>query len=248
MKKIIASALVCVFFSGIVFAGPYEELNNVLNSGISKSRAENYLDALAEDVGQAVSGGSFGAGASLGLFGMYVSLKVSGQQVSGSNKIIDEAGYDYLFYPVLQFEFGLPYRVDLIVRGTHFYDSTVLGGGIRWEAFQGKDLFIPTISLQSMYNHAQVDDDGNKFNLWNWKTSAVAYFGEVPFVKPYVFVGYDMTDLKLKSSDYSGLSSNVQGAGYGVGANASLGLINLSGAVSFYEGNPNFSINIFLGL
>lgn len=249
MKQLLTLAFVCLFFAGSVFAGPYDELNSVLDKNkISKSKAQNYLNSLTDDVGQAISGGSFGVGASLGLLGMNLSLKVSGQQVSGGNKIVDKAGYDYLFYPILQLEFGLPYRFDLIVRGTHFYDSTVLGGGLRWEAIEGRDLYIPTVSLQSIYNNVQADDSGNKFNLWNLKTSATAYFDQVPFVKPYVFVAFDTTELDLKSSDYAGLSSSRQGAGYGIGANVRILILNIGGTVSFYDGTPNYSINLFLGI
>jgi hypothetical protein len=249
MKKIFFAALICLFCSSALFAGPFGELNNVLDSNnISKAEAQKYLDSLAADTGQAISGGGYGLGAGIGLFGMYAALKLSAQQVSGGDKIIDKAGYSHIVYPVLQLEFGLPLRLDAIIRGSHFHDSTILGGGLRWEAVRGLDLLIPSISLQSIYTHLQTDDSGNKFNLWNLKTSAIACFGEIPFVKPYIFVSFDTADLDVKSSDYSGLSSSVQGASYGLGVNAKAGIIDIGGCVSRYGDVYNYSINVFLGV
>ncbi|MCL1901644.1 MAG: hypothetical protein FWG57_07980 [Endomicrobia bacterium] len=247
MKKILFSAFICLFCSSALFANPFGEFNNVLDKNkISKPQAQEYLDALAGDVGQAISGGSYGIGESIGFFGIYAGLNLSIRQVSGGNKIVDKAGYNYLMYPVFQFEFGLPYGLDAIIRGTHFYNSTVLGGGLRWEVLKGHDLIIPAISVQSVYNHVQVNDNGNKFNAWNLKTSGMFYFNEIPIVKPYMFVSFDTTDLKAKSSDYSNLSSSVQGAGYGLGVNVKLLAIGFSGSITMYRDVPNYNISVFL--
>jgi hypothetical protein len=249
MKKALALVTAVLLFSGTVFANPYEDFNKVLDSSkISKSRAQRYLDALANDVGQAIAAGSFGIGSSLGLLGLYTSLKVSYQQISSDDVIIEKAGYSGLAYPVLQIEIGLPFRVDAIVRGSYFYDSTLLGGGLRWEAVQGRELIIPTVSVQSVYNSLQVDASGNKFNAWNLKTAVSAYFGEIPIFKPYVFATFDHTNLDAKSSDYSALSSNMNGFGYGLGGSVNLGIIDFSFSVSMYEDTPNYNFNVFLGI
>ena len=247
MKKVLFLTFICLFCSSVLFAGPFGEFNNVLDkNNTSEPEAQEYLDALAGDIGQAISGGAYGIGESIGFFGIYASLNFSVRQVSGGNKVADKAGYNYIMYPIFQLEFGLPHRLDAVIRGTHFYNSAVLGGGLRWEAVRGRDLIIPTISFQSVYNHVQVNDSGNKFNAWNLKTSGIFYFNEVPVVKPYMFVSFDTTDLKAKSSDYSNLSSSVQGAGYGLGANVKLEIIGFSGSVSMYRDVPNYNVSVFL--
>lgn len=249
MKKTAILASLFLLLSTSAFAGPYDEFNNVLDkTKISKSRAQRYLDALASDVGQAISAGSYGIGASLGFLGLYASLKASYQKISSDDVIIDEAGYSGLIYPILHVEVGLPYRFDLIARGSYLYGSTLLGGGLRWEAIQSKNLIIPSVSIQSVYSSLQVNTDGNKFNLWNLKTGVSAGFNQIPIVKPFVFASYDHTNLEAKSSDYEGLSSNLNGFGYGIGASLSLAFFNFSVSVSMYDETPNYNLNIFIGL
>lgn len=245
MKKILVFSTALLFFSSVAFAGPFDSFTNTLNN-TTRSQAQRYLDAFARDFGQAISGGGYGIGMNLGALGIYLSAKMSYQDVSSDNKIVDDSGSSSIFFPILQGEIGLPYKFDAIVRLSYLNDTTILGGGLRYELIEGRNLVIPTVSLQSVYTHSFTDFDDVKFSAWNLKSGATAYFGQIPFVQPYLFLNYDITYLYDDSSRYS-LKSDVYGFGYGIGANVSLGMLSLSLAVSLYDSQPNYNVGFFIG-
>ncbi len=248
MKKVLILSTFFMFCSAAVFAGPYDAFNWTLNNAPTESIAQDYLDAFAKDVGQAIAGGSYGVGAGLGSLGVYLSIKMSYQQVSNDDRIVRNSGEDSIIYPIVQGEIRLPYKFDAILRISNMNETTLLGGGLRYEVLEGRDLIIPTVSAQSVYNYLIADSSEYKFNAWNLKTGVTAFFGEIPVIQPYVFVSFDVTGLKPISSDYSNLSSQVYGAGYGIGANLSLGMLNITGSISMYDSQPNYNFGLFIGI
>ena len=249
MKKLIVFAALFLFCSSTVFAGPFDAFNLALDSSrITKKQAQDYLDAFTKDLGQAISGGSYGVGTGLGALGIYLSIKMSYQQVSGANKIVRYTSEDAIYYPIVQGEIALHDKFDLIARISHFNDSTLFGGGLRYKIMEGRDLIIPTISAQSVYNYVVADTFFYKFNAWNLKTGLTAYFGEIPIINPYVFINYDITAFNPISSDFASLSSNAFGFGYGAGASVTLSNVNLSFSLSMYDNQPNYNFGVFIGI
>ncbi|MCL2485795.1 MAG: hypothetical protein FWF00_02050 [Endomicrobia bacterium] len=249
MKKVLSLVFLLLFSAGTVHADPYDAFNFVLGSPyISDSEAQQLLDNFAEDVGQAISGGSFGVGGNLGLMGINLSLKVSYQNVSDNNLIIRTAGDTTLVYPILQGEFGINEELAGILRLSHMHSSTVLGGGVRYRIMESYDEVIPTLFVQSVYNYLIADDGYNKFTAWNLKTSPMAFWTQVPFIQPYVFLSYDVAGVRAKSSERSGMTSTVNGLGYGFGGNLSLGGININASLSMYKGELNYNFGVFIGV
>ncbi|MCL2390664.1 MAG: hypothetical protein FWD54_00565 [Endomicrobia bacterium] len=248
MKKVLYLPFLLLFFAGTAYADPFDLFNYFLNTAPNRPAAQKLLDYFAEDIGQAIAGGSYGVGGDLGLMGVKLSIKMSYQQISQDNEIIRAVGETTLTYPVIQGEFGIFEDFDGILRLSNMNNSTLLGGGVRYRIREGDDMFVPTISIQSVYNFLIADDGDNKFNAWNLKTSPTAYFGQIPYIQPYVFISYDVTSLTAKSSARSGLSSLVDGFGYGAGGNLSLGTVNVTGAISMYNGNANYNFGIFIGI
>ncbi|AKL97537.1 hypothetical protein [Endomicrobium proavitum] len=259
MKKIIIS-FVCLFvFAVSAFAHPYEMVNFFMNKAVTgDAQAKSLLSEFAKDVGQAISGGAYGVGGNLDTFGFTLSIKMSYQQLLTNDLIATRLGDSAINYPIIQGEFLLSENLTGIGRISYSNDSYVIGAGARYLAYEGYD-YIPTISVQSVFNYmianvpvqdarAYVPNQGRvEFHSWNLKTAPTFYFQDVPYVQPYFFVSFDVTELNLLSSDRSGLSTYAYGVGYGLGAQAKIEPLNLSFTLSVYESRLNYNFGVFVG-
>ncbi|MDR3113571.1 MAG: hypothetical protein LBU09_04270 [Endomicrobium sp.] len=269
MKKMFAAAVLIAFASVGVFAHPYEAFNIVmsrspylvsLGANTDDSVADKKLDKFASNVGQAIGGGSFGNSFGLTSFGFNLSIKMSYQQVGSEDAIVNKNGDTAIYYPIIQGEFSVFENLTSVARFSYSNDSFVFGGGFKYKLNDGYG-YIPTLSVQSIYNYliADIDDvykflpkeiynyDRIKFNAWNLKNAVMAFFPETPYVKPYVFLSYDITGLHAITSDRAGASSIVSGIGYGAGGTISLDPVNLNFTISMYDGSPNYNFGIFFG-
>lgn len=225
MKKLLIAALLALV-SQNVFAGPFGKFNAVLDHS-TKGQAQHYLDVLAKDLTPIMAGGSYGVGASLGAPSINVSLSGSYNDMSSDNKLVSDSS---LTYPMLQVEVGLPAKIDLILRGSMAYDSTILGGGLRYQLLESSFIIIPTISVTGLYNNLSAKDSDNKFGMNNYIASATASFPNIPLITPFVNVTYTYSDLKAKSSIYDGTTASYSAPGYGIGA--AFSFLMLTGSVS----------------
>jgi hypothetical protein len=237
---------ICFLFALSVFANPYLAFNNVLNGLASKDEAEKVIDVFTKDFGQAISGGSFGLGTCLGDTNVYVSVKMSYQEVSDNNVIVKSAGTSDIYFPIVQFLLKIPYDFNVLARFSYFDDATILGGGFTHDLLKSEYILLPSVTFQMVYNHAITSAENNKFNASNLKNSITINFLNLLYAKPYFFVSYDLTHLNVVSSKYSGLSSNVKGFGYGAGLSLDLNIINFTGAISMYENQPNYSLGLLM--
>ena len=267
MKKIFIVFATLVFCTVSVFAHPYEAFNIVMsrNPGwfgsefegtLDDSLARKRLDEFAKNVGQAIGGGAFGSSAGLDTFGFNLSAKMSYQQVTSDDVITNRNGDGGIYYPIVQGEFLLSEYLTGVARISYSNDSFLFGGGFKYRLNDGYG-YIPTVSIQSIYNYLVTDADDPyrvftgydrvKFNAWNLKNAVIAFFPEVPYFNPYVFVSYDVTGLHAITSERHGSSSIISGAGYGAGGTISLEPINLGFSISMYDGNPNYNFGVLFG-
>ncbi|MDR1417871.1 MAG: hypothetical protein LBI80_01730 [Endomicrobium sp.] len=246
MNKILAFFVMFFLLVPQCVANSYTSFNSVLNV-LSEQEAQKNLDVFTKDFGQVISGGAFGLGASLGSLGIFCSLKISYRDISKNNIIVKDSDSKALFFPILHFCVGLPYDFNAILRFSRFNDTTIIGAGLLHELFKSKTVILPSISLQSIYNNASTNANGNEFKAWNLKNSVILQFSQVPIIKPYIGLNYDITDLKDYSSKYYGMSSKAYDFGYGVGLSASLGILNFVGDVSVYTEEPIYSLGMFIG-
>ncbi len=94
MKKgILVSTILCLF-SVSVFAGPFSKFNEIMDSA-TKNQAQHYLDSLASDLGNIMTGSNFGVSAGLGLANVNLNLKVNYNKVS--NTIMKRSGTSKYF-------------------------------------------------------------------------------------------------------------------------------------------------------
>lgn len=252
LKKVFLFFLTALLCEGAALAGPYDAFDYVLNRAASEKTARRYLEAFTKDIGQAISGGSYGIGGNLGISGsnLNLSLKMSYQEVSGSNIIVKTSGNSAIYYPVAQAELEFIERCEAIARFSYFNGSALFGGGLRYKIVDSAEkIYIPSVSVQSVYNYLVCDEnESGKFNIWNLKTGTTAYFGLIPHIQPYVFLTYDITALKPLSSFYSYLSSRENGFGCGAGADINMHLLNITVSLSVYDKQSNISFGAYIGI
>ena len=75
---------------------------------------------------------------------------------------------------------------------------------------------------------------------------AVATF-PIPFVTPYIGVGWDRTEVKDQSSIHKGMTGDAEGFSYGFGVAVSLLMIHGNAGVTYTDGIPNYTLGINVG-
>jgi hypothetical protein len=172
------------------------------------------LDALAKDLGAAVGGGSFHHGKALGFplgfdLGVQVPvLKLKDEDVilrDNDNKLTATWG---------QLEVGLPARINLIGRVGKVFDADMIGGGVRVGVLNSSVPGIPSISVSALYSEL----DHDYFDMKTISGNAVVSF-ELPFIDPFLGVGYDSSKLEPTDQAFVGVaptvSRSVEGKAHG---------------------------------
>ena len=244
MKKIFFACLFLIFYVSSLFAGPFSKFNEMMDSAISDKQAQRYMDNLASDLGGIMTGGNFGVSASLGLAGVDLHLKVNYNQVS--NEIMKKSGTSEVYVPMLTAAVGLPYDIDILAKYGYMQDANIYGAGLRYLAFKGKDMIIPSVSVHGMYTMLNAKEDDNKVDANNLGFGAVATFN-VPIVTPYVGLGWDFTKAIAKSSTRQNMEGNYDGFGYYAGVAISAAVINGNLGIGIYDGDINYTFGLSLG-
>ncbi|MFC1521330.1 hypothetical protein ACFL6Y_02865 [Elusimicrobiota bacterium] len=156
------------------------------------------LKPFAKDLGGLIGAGSFHSGRSLGFPGVDVAGHAAVQaKPSKKNLILVTAKEDNLAVGFAQGEIGLPYKIDVILRGTSFGDSAIVGGGLRYGILRPKLLpFVPSLSISGfshVMSHTFFSAVHSSVNL----TLSVS----MPFIQPYIGGGMDFCKVKIKESN-----------------------------------------------
>lgn len=244
MKKLLSVCMFLFLVSTVAFANPFDKFNSVLNSASSDSQAKRYLNHLASDMGAVMTGGNFGVSAGLGLANLDVSLKLN--TVNVDSEIIRAEGTTQMYVPMLYASLGLPFGFEVLVKYGYFYESNLYGAGLRYTVYESSTMFIPSITVQGIYTMTNVSVNGNKFDGNNIALGAIATF-PIPFVTPYVAVGWDKTEVEAKSSDREGMTGSSDGVGYSLGVAISVFVLNGNVGVTYCDGVPNYTFGLSLG-
>jgi len=162
-----------------------------ISNNISANINQTALNAFAKDVGSLMGGASFHQGKALGFpLGIDVGVHGVGIVLQDKDAILRDdhanAGAGWV-----QAEVGLPANINLIARGGKFDDAKMYGGGLRVGLFTPPVPLLPAVSVSALYdklNHDYVD-------AHTWSANAVVSV-DVPFIHPYLGVGWDHTNLK----------------------------------------------------
>jgi len=243
MKKILSLCAILCLVSVNVFAGPFGKFNYILDNA-TDAQAQRYLDNLASDLGNVMTGGSFGASASLGLSNIDLNLKVNYNKVS--NEIMKAENTTELYVPMFTAAVGLPYDLEILAKYGYMQDTNIYGAGLRYLILEDKDLIIPAVTIQGMYTMLNAKDGENKVDGNNLGFGAVATFN-LPVVTPYIGVGWDMTKVNPKSSNKQNLEGSYEGFGYYAGVSIAAVIINGTIGISVYDGDVSYTFGLSSG-
>ena len=235
MKKVLSVVAVLCFMSVSVFANPVDKFNSVMNGVSDDATAEKYLKHFADDMGSVMTGSNFGIHSKIGFANLNLSLKLN--VVNVDNEIMKAEGTRQLYVPIFVAAVGLISGFDLIGKYGYFYGSNLYGIGVR-----------PTVTVQGIYSVLNIDSSGNKVDNNNLALGAVASF-PLPFVSPYVGIGFDRTKSEAKSSNKEGLSVDVDKVRYSLGVSINILMLRGSAGITFREnGVPSYHFSLSAGI
>lgn len=243
MKKVLLLVAAVCLMSSAAFANPFDKFNDVMN-GASDSLAKRYLNHLASDMGAVMMGGNYGVSVGLGFLKFSASAKIN--TVNVDNEIMRAEGTNVLVVPMISASLGLPYDFEFLAKYGYLYGTNIYGAGLRYNVYDSDVFFIPSVTVQGVYTLANVSDSGNKLNANNIALGATATF-PVPFVTPYVCVGWDRTEVEDKSSIHSGMKGSDDGVGYGFGVAISIVVVNGHAGVQYNDGVPSYTFGLNVG-
>ncbi|MBI2071317.1 MAG: hypothetical protein HYT79_12075 [Elusimicrobia bacterium] len=220
-----------------LFADPFDDFK--------KNVAQEFLKPFAKDIGAVMGGGSFHTGRSLGFPGVDIGGHVTVQnKPSEDNKILKNAKVDAFGLPFLQGEVGLPFNVDVILRGISLQDITVVGGGLRYGLFKLRMVPLSPGLAVSVFGHAL---NHTAFSVAH-QSANIALDLSVPIVSPYIGFGMDRTRVKVNQADVAGvvgLDAKATGTRFAAGVNLKpLPLVYLHGAVLSANSKTGFEAGL----
>jgi len=164
---------------------------------------ETSLNALAEDLGTLMGGGSFHQGKTVGFpVGFDLGVHVPILEVQSDNKILtDDGARAHALWA--QAEVGLPGKINILGRVGSLYDADLYGGGVRYALLNPSLPGSPSFSLGALYSVA----DHDYFDLETYSFNAVLSV-DFPFIHPYLGGGYDKSKLEPKDPALAGVPPN----------------------------------------
>ena len=147
---------------------------------------------------------------------------------------------DYLYAPFITAETQLPlFNLGIALRGTKYDGFQSLGGGVKWHG----SLAFVNLSAGAFYDRYGTDYyDGDHYSA-----SASASVN-ILFLTPYVGIGYDYSEMKVKDMDvYSGEKADDGLVRYTAGVNFHpLPLFYVYGAYTYTKYSHGFQGGIGL--
>lgn len=230
-----AVAVVCV--SSILRAAPFDEFKDRASSEL--------LKPFARDLGGLLGGADFHSGRSVGFPGFDVGgVGVIQSKPGSDNKIFNDAGVKAFGLPLVQAAIGLPFNVDLAVRGVSAAGISIVGGGLRYGIYKsGLAKFIPDVSVSAFMDKL----DHDYFKATHYSMDVSASF-DIPVIKPFVGIGFDNTKVEVKQAAnplLAGVSATSKDMRYTAGINFSpIPLIYVFGAYSIFHGVPGMQFGM----
>lgn len=249
MKKILFLLAVLVSCTSGAFA------RNIWDD-FSAHVTEQNVRPFTKDLGGLIGSGTYTTGRVLGWGGFQIgprgSMIFKMSEANGDNHadkqktaLGDRDDVGTVFYPWLQADIGLPFRIDGFIRASSYQGMTIAGGGIRWGITQPNEMLG---SLQPMLVVAAHSASARDFSATHYNASLVLSM-KIKYFVPYIGGGVDYTTLHIhdavlspalegtneyaatargtvgmnfKLPSYLDLSLAANYAHYGLGAEASL--------------------------
>lgn len=161
----------------------------------------------AKDLGGLIGSGTYTTGRVLGWGGfqigprgsMIFKMSKTGESDADRNATAlgnrDDVGT--VFYPWIQADIGMPFRVDGFIRASSYEGMTIAGGGLRWGITRPSEILY---SFQPMLVVAAHSASANDFSASHYNASLVLSMKFKYFV-PYIGGGVDYTKLSVHRAD-----------------------------------------------
>ncbi|OQA92266.1 MAG: hypothetical protein BWY26_00380 [Elusimicrobia bacterium ADurb.Bin231] len=202
MVKRFLAVVVCFLLSVPVFAAEisFDELKNNLS--------KTCVEPMAKDIGSVLAGNMFRSGTSIGTHfkwvpGIQVGVAVAGSLKPREDNVILQQGFgsatepkDAIFgLPFAQVGLGLPFGIDVVVRGApEMQEIKLMGVGLKKTIIE-RGFASVKIGLSAMYSH-------NRLEYTSFKAETNSFTGifsvKVPLVEPYIGVAIDKTSLETE--------------------------------------------------
>ena len=196
------------------------------------------LNAFAKDLSAFTSSSVFYSARTLGFSGFSLNYKTNYLiSPSDKNKIFKKSKPANL--SLIQFETGLPYRVDTFIRGGGNDGYNFIGGGIRYGLKNVTDEKYGVNLSFSAYTHMGIYRD---FYLLSFGSRVALSMKISKMFVPFIGSGFDRFKLNIKShSDPSLIGSHIYGTTYATicGMRVKMGWFNLAGVYELYSSGAN---------
>lgn len=199
MKKIGILMLFCLLCAPATFA------RNIWDD-FGTNVTENNIRAFTKDLGGLIGSGTYTTGRVLGWGGFQIGPRGSmifkmskGKGHTDAEKnhtaLGDRDSVGDVFYPWLQADIGLPFRIDGFIRASSYQGMTIAGGGLRWGITQPNEMLG---SLQPMLVVAAHSASARDFSASHYNASLVLSM-KIKYFVPYIGGGVDYTTLHVNS-------------------------------------------------
>ncbi len=171
--------------------------------------------AFTKDLGGLIGSGTYTTGRILGWGGFQIGPRASMvfrmSQGNGADYATqqhtalgdrDEVGE--VFYPWLQADIGMPFRIDGFIRASSYQGLTIAGGGLRWGITRPSEILG---SFQPMLVLSAHSASARDFSATHYNASLVLSMKFKYFV-PYIGGGVDYTTLNINQAQ---LDSSLEG-------------------------------------
>ncbi|MFH1541165.1 MAG: DUF6588 family protein [Elusimicrobiota bacterium] len=234
----------CASFSFSVVSD-FDELINKLE--------DTYVEPLTKDVGSILGGGMFHSGRALGVIpGIDVGFSASSALMPANDDIIliNAIGKKPFGFSYIQLSKGLPYGIDIMLRGfPETQDIKLLGAGLKYEIIE-KGIAVVKLGFSVAYSYNQLQHPNFKATT---NSLAGIFSVKIPVVEPYLSVAIDSTKLEtdFTVAELGGTKTNVDVTAsqprYILGLNFSLlpfTYINLAGTYSTDHYGVDFGVGL----
>jgi hypothetical protein len=199
MKKIALILAVCLL-------GVTSSFANQIWNDFSANVTEQNVRAFTKDLGGLIGSGTYTTGRVLGWGGFQIGprgsmifkmSKANGNTAEERNHTAlgDRDKVGHVFYPWLQADIGLPFRIDGFIRASSYQGMTIAGGGLRWGITQPNEMLG---SLQPMLVVAAHSASARDFAVSHYNASLVLSM-KIKYFVPYIGGGVDYTTLHVNS-------------------------------------------------
>ncbi len=238
MKTIIGLLSLLAALTPSAHADPFDDFNARVRTELVKP--------FALDLGGVLGGASAHTGRALGMPGFWVGAVGAVQlRPDRDNRILRDSGVKAFGVPLIEAGVGLPFKIDVIVHGISAMGASIYGGGVRYGLYRTDlvDSFMPNVSVSAFgdkVNHKH-------FNASHGALNAAATWN-LPFVKPFLVAGFDVTEVKVGAATTAGVAgakATARGSRFSAGADVHpLPFISLRGAYTLRHGIPGFDIGL----